>query len=97
MISEYINKAEIEKVQAAVEQVWPGLKLSIFGMSWENKAQCIDVGVIVPEKGNKAKIQALKELGFRKVYRELKGLPGYSPYYYLSGERSYYVTLRKDL
>lgn len=97
MEKNFINQAEVDKVQAAVEQVWPGLRLSIFGHEWKNEAQCINVGVIVAEKGNKAKIQALKEMGFRKAYRELKGPPGHNPYYYLRGERSYYVTLRKDL
>lgn len=93
----YINQAEIDEVQAAVAQVWPDLKVAAHELNPRNTKQVIAVEVFVPEKGNKAKIQALKELGFRKVRRELKGPPGYSPYFYLSGERSYYVTLRKDL
>ena len=93
-MEKFINQAEIDKVQEAINEVWPGLKLSTFGMVPENLRLAVNVGMWVPEKGNKKKIEALKALGFRKVWRELKGP---RPDLYTNDPRAFYILLKKEL
>ena len=97
MVDRYSNQKQIDAIKAEVAKIWPEIRSYSIGMYSIEGKRADTISVCVPEKGNKQRIEALKNLGFRKVYRELKGPPGYDAYFYLSGERSYYVTLRKEL
>ena len=93
----YSNQDQVDAVKAEVATIFPEIKSFSIGCYSVDRVKADTYSITVPEKGNKQRIKALMDLGFRKAHRELKGSPGYDPYFYLRGERKYYVTLRKEL
>lgn len=64
---EYTNQKEIDALNEKLKKIDENLKLGRFGVNKSNKA--INAGLTIAEKGNKKKIDALKDIGFEIVDR----------------------------
>lgn len=63
----YDNQNEIDKIGKMIQQIFPELRISSFGIMGNS---VISVGLTIPVKGNSSKIKKLEELGWRKLRRE---------------------------
>ena len=64
---EYTNQKEIDALYEKLKKIDENLKLGRFGVNESNKA--INAGLTIAVKGNKKKIDALKDIGFKIVDR----------------------------
>lgn len=64
---EYTNQKEIDALNEKLKKIDENLKLGRFGVNESNKA--INAGLTIAIKGNKKKIDALKDIGFKIVDR----------------------------
>lgn len=88
---EYENQKEIEDLQKVVATLAPDIKLREFSVCG-NRA--LSAWVEIEQKGNKATIDKLISLGFRKVSRYKKPLPFNVP---LTTKDTFIIKLKKDL
>lgn len=68
MFENYENQADVDKVKKLIESISPGLRISYYGTDNEFKT-VHNIGLYVPEKGNKEVINKLLSIGFRKIRR----------------------------
>lgn len=93
MFEPYDNQADIDEIQRKIDEISPGLKLNYFSLRW-NTRHAIEAGVSIPLKGNKALIEKLVSIGFRKGQK--RGVYDNS-YRYLHGKLTYLIDLHISL
>lgn len=64
---EYTNQKEIDALNEKLKKIDENLKLGRFSVNESNKA--VNAGLTIAIKGNKKKIDALKDIGFKIVDR----------------------------
>lgn len=64
----YKNQADVDKVKKLLESISPGLRISYYML--DDEVDTVkNIGLYVPEKGNKEVINKLLSIGFRKIRR----------------------------
>lgn len=64
----YKNQADVDKVKKMLESISPGLRISYY-MTGHEFTTVQNIGLYVPEKGNKEVINKLLSIGFKKIRR----------------------------
>lgn len=63
----YKNQADIDRENAFLASIDPDWKIGSYGIGENDVA--ISIGIMVPIKGNAAKIRKLEEAGWEKTFR----------------------------
>ena len=63
----YKNQAEIDRENAFLASIDPSWEIGSYGIGENDVA--ISIGIMVPIKGNAAKIRKLEEAGWEKTFR----------------------------
>ena len=87
----YENQKAVDELQAVIDTVAPGIRVRSFSIRGNRALSAI---VDIDEKGNKAVINKLISIGFRKVARYKKPLPHYAP---LTTKDTFVIRLEKTL
>lgn len=65
----FINQDDVDKVKKLLESISPELRIGYYVMDSDVKNVVRNIGLYVPEKGNKEVINKLLSIGFMKMRR----------------------------
>lgn len=93
MVERYDNQSDIDEIQRKLDKISPGLKLDSFSLRW-NTHHVFEACVTIPLKGNKALIEKLTSIGFRKGHK--RGICN-DPHSYVYRKLTYLIDLHISL
>lgn len=59
----FSNREELERIERCIQAIDPGLSINMVGTGWID-SYAIQIGVTIPQKGNKKIIDQLVRMGF---------------------------------
>lgn len=66
----YKNQSDVDEIRKQIQKIDPTLTINSYSINGQNEV--MSVGLIIPIKGNKRKIEQLQNQGWRKLLREKK-------------------------